>query len=149
MTIGWDWEPAAMRGAPVPDRANLVDKLAYISMRGVYARYQAGQLTAEDAKQKKAEIKQLYQDCMKITELQSAIFQAVSAMLADTAELRQRIRKATSAVGVALLGLDLCAVMDGSATLTGYAAFIKAADLCEVEFSHPRQIDLSCYDENC
>ncbi len=83
-----------MRGEPVPEGLGSVDKLAYLSMRGLYARYHAGQLTAEQAKQEKAEIRKLHQDSADDFETREAIFNAVSAMLSDTAELRRRMRTA-------------------------------------------------------
>ncbi len=143
MNACWDWEPAAMRGEPVPERLGSVDKLAYLSMRGLYARYRAGQLTAEQAKQEKAEIRKLHQESADAFEAREAIFKAVSAMLADTEELRRRMRTAETAVDVALLGLNLCAVIDGRVTLTGYDAFVVVCKLCGITDPLPRQIDLS------
>ncbi len=40
-----------MHGEPPPEGLGSVDKLAYLSIQGLYARYRAGQLTAEQAKQ--------------------------------------------------------------------------------------------------
>ncbi len=129
-----------MRGEPVPERLGSVDKLAYLSIQGLYARYRAGQLTAEQAKQEKAEIRKLHRESADAFETREAIFNAVSAMLADTAELRRRMRTAETAVDVALLGLNLCAVIDGRVTLTGYDAFVKAYKVCGMEDPLPRQI---------
>ncbi len=143
MNACWDWEPAAMRGEPVPERLGSVDKLAYLSIQGLYARYRAGHLTAEQAKQEKAEIRKLHQYSVDTFKTREAYFKAVLAMLADTEELRRRMRTAQTAMDVALLGLNLCAVIDGRVTLTGYDAFVKVCKLCGMEDSLPRQIDLS------
>ncbi len=141
MNACWNWEPAAMRGEPVPEGLGSVDKLAYLSMRGLYTRYRAGQLTVEQAKQEKAEIRKLHQESADAFGAREAIFKAVSAMLADTAELRRRMRTAETAMDVALLGLNLCDVIEGHVTLTGYDAFVEVCKLCGMEDSLPRQIE--------
>ena len=139
MNICWDWEPSAMRGEPAPDGLGLIDKLAYLSMKGVYAQYQAGRLTKEEAQREKAEIKALCGESMETVERQQTILQAVDAMLTDTADLRRKIRKVKTAEEVARLGLDLCAVLDGRMTVTGQEAISKAFTLCGIDEPIPRQ----------
>ena len=139
MSICWDWEPAAMRGEPVPDGLGLIDRLAYFSMRGIYAQHWAGRLTKEDAQREKAEISKLCKESAETIERQQTIFRAVEAMLTDTADLRRKIRTATTAEDVALLGLNICSVLEGRITLTGYEALSKAFRLCGMEDEMPMQ----------
>lgn len=133
MNLSWPWEPAAVRGEPAPDGLGLIETLAYLSMRGVYAQYRTGQMTKEEAQREKAEIKALCRESTETIERQQAIFRAVEAVLTDTADLRREIRKVTTAEEVARLGLELCAVLEGRMTITGYESLSKAFKLCGME----------------
>lgn len=139
MNLSWSWEPAAVRGEPAPDGLSLIEKLAYFSMRGVYAQYRAEQLTREEAQREKAEIRKLCEESTETIERQQTIFRAVEAVLTDTADLRRKIRTATTAEDVALLGLNICSVLEGRITLTGYEALSKAFRLCGMEDEMPMQ----------
>lgn len=139
MNLSWPWETAAVRGEPVPDGLGLIDRLAYFSMKGVYAQYRAGQLTKEEAQREKAEIKALCGESTETIERQQTIFRAVESVLTDTADLRREIRKVTTAEEVARLGLELCSVLEGRMTMTGYESISKAFKLCGIEEPMPVQ----------
>lgn len=139
MSTCWEWEPAAMRGEPVPKGLGLIERLAYYSMRGIYAQYQSKRLTKEEAKNEKAEIQRLCRESTETIDQQQAIFRAVDAVLTDTADLRRKIRTATDAQEVALLGLNICSVLEGRITFTGHEALAKAFQLCGMEDQIPIQ----------
>lgn len=139
MSTCWEWESAAKRGEPVPKGLGLIDRLAYYSMRGIYAQYQSERLTREEAQKQKAEIQRLCRESMETIEQQQTIFRAVEAVLTDTADLRQKIRTATAAEDVARLGLNICSVLEGRITITGHEALAKAFRLCGMEDQIPIQ----------